>query len=415
LVIVRKKAIQKRTPTFHKEAQMTMSQLQRLRSRHFYKAVLLSIGFSPGLFGCDPSVSGPTSGGTVSNPAPSAAAAGSANTAALTPAMDFVQRNQSADTELHLLARKVINNETEVLSFYEPTPGHIIAVGAGRPSSVAQSPLSKDVIAAGHTSAAAAGRPGAVAQLRPSKDVMALWDGLKSGETMPQALLDAIARQQAGVGREQFQSFPPNAPESLASVPSLAAAEPAVAPATLEPTPTGDKGIAEVKRAVVNTGYCDTQWKSDFPTNLVGPNTSVCAASGDNGPYVANWTAPNTWSVAPYNSGAGCTCSCRTAVAAQRIHMANGDYLPFSNNWENFVSVCPVQYSASVSVSASNWNHTWTVSEDNYLWLEDTGTVSCFFTTCTSTNDIGYFDVTINSQTLFNDGIVNDMWNAYGP
>src|SRR5579863_186017 len=70
--------------------------------------------------------SSPIPGGAASEPTASAGAA-------LSPAEDFVQRNAYADTHLHLLARAFLNSDTEVLSFYEPSPGIIIAVGAGRP------------------------------------------------------------------------------------------------------------------------------------------------------------------------------------------------------------------------------------------------------------------------------------------
>jgi len=64
-------------------------------------------------------------------------------------------------------------------------------------------------------------------------------------------------------------------------------------------------------------------------------------------------------------------------------------------------------------VTASNWNQSWTVNEDNYIWIQDVGTVTCFLTSCTSTNDIGTFDVSVNSQV--SGGLINYIVDAYGP
>jgi hypothetical protein len=119
--------------------------------------------------------------------------------------------------------------------------------------------------------------------------------------------------------------------------------------------------------------------------------------------------------VTPYNSSAGCACSCRSVQRFQHIHSANSDGSRAANEWENFVSACPVRRSASVTVTASNWNQTWTVAKDNYLWLQDVGTVTCVFTTCASTNDIASFSVAVTSQTTAGDGLINYMAEAYGP
>jgi hypothetical protein len=331
----------------------------------------------------------PGSGG--SEPGPSVSVGATAS--ALSPGKDFVARNQDADAKLHLLARQFLNNETEVLSLYEPSPGQIIAVGAGRPN-------------------------GAM-QLHPSPDVVALWDGLGAGESMPRALLDAIARQQAGVGIEQFRSNPRDAPESVASFGGAATA-PVTNTATratssAAATPTAPNGVEKTQAALVGTGYCDAQWPSDFPTNMTGSKTSYCAVFNPVHFISADWAAEIGASATPYNSGAGCTCSCRTVQGFQHIHSANSDGSNATNEWENFVSACPVQRNASVTVRASNWNQTWTVAEDNFLWLQDVGTVSCVFTACASTNDIGSFDVSVSSQTSSGDGLINYIAEAYGP
>jgi hypothetical protein len=39
--------------------------------------------------------------------------------------------------------------------------------------------------------------------------------------------------------------------------------------------------------------------------------------------------------------------------------------------------------------------------------------VTCFLTSCTSTNDIGTFDVSVNSQV--SGGLINYIVDAYGP
>jgi hypothetical protein len=85
------------------------------------------------------------------------------------------------------------------------------------------------------------------------------------------------------------------------------------------------------------------------------------------------------------------------------------------NEWENYVNVCPSYIDATLVVTASNGKGTWNIPEDNYLAVEDTGTVSCFITSCTSTNDIGSFQATAYTNNYLVTGYLNYFIEAYGP
>jgi hypothetical protein len=289
--------------------------------------------------------------------------------------------NADIDTKLNLVARKFFNNDTEVVSFYEPSAGHVIAIGAGHPTGPAM--------------------------LKPSRDPEVLW----GKEAMPQPLVEALARQAAGVGLEHYAvSHQANAPESLAS---------SVVPESVVPAPAN-----EVKPLTPGTGYCDTQWFNDFPPNMTGTQTSYCqltnpvsfppaASNGAVPQFVGAWNTSSN-QARPY--GGGCDCSCRNPVGFQEVHFNPGG-INDRNEWENFGNMCPVLGSASVTVTASNENFTFGVPEDFFSWVEDTGTVTCvnggFFATCASTNDIGNWSMIANSNVQ--GGFVNFISDAYGP
>src|SRR5579862_8828210 len=58
---------------------------------------------------------------------------GTAATTSVSVARQIVALNNKLDKRLNLVARKYLNNETEVAEFYEPTPGRILFSSAGSP------------------------------------------------------------------------------------------------------------------------------------------------------------------------------------------------------------------------------------------------------------------------------------------
>jgi hypothetical protein len=290
------------------------------------------------------------------------------------PARLFVAQNADADTNLHLLARAFVNNDTEVMSFYEPQPGIIVTVASGRPD--------------GHTQLAP----------RAMQSATNIWNAVAPGQDVPTALLDAMKRKADGVGNAQLTFVPEDAGPSTASLFGPP-------PSALAPTPK-----------VLGTGYCDNRWTSDFnPQFLMGCFTETqpnevplgCNSRSSNPPL---YDAPFGSTAYPF--GAGCSCSGRTVQGFRFMDEFNVQWqVSYSNNnWENFVSACPSLDYVYITVNSSNWNHTWFVNEDNYLWVEETGGVTCVVGFCTGTSDPAQFNVSAQSF-----GALNYLAEAYGP
>jgi hypothetical protein len=291
----------------------------------------------------------------------------------MAPAKKWVQENADMDTTWKLLARKYFNNDTEVVSFYEPTPGNVIAIGVGHPTGAAT--------------------------LKPSHDAVALW----GAEEMPQALVDALGRKAAGVGMSEYSTaIPADAPAPASLAPSVEKTE--------VPAPAN-----EVSPFL--SGYCDNQWFNDFPTNLSGPQTSYCELTGGghqpppagNGAipqWVASFSTNHNQAV-PYNNGAGCSCSCRTIVGFQEVHDGTVG-ASATNEWENFGVVCPVQGNATIKVSASQGTTgTFSLGQNFFGWIETVGSVSCFGPICTSTNTVNNWSMTGTAQ------LINGVFDFY--
>jgi hypothetical protein len=92
--------------------------------------------------------------------------------AQLSVAEQFVADNTQVDEVMHLVARKFLNNNTEVAMFHEPLAGHIMFSIGGSP--VGQSVLNHDVI--------------------EGKTASELWTLVAPGEAMPDTLAQAIER-----------------------------------------------------------------------------------------------------------------------------------------------------------------------------------------------------------------------------
>jgi hypothetical protein len=305
--------------------------------------------------------------------------------------VQFATDNASLDGPLHLVARAYVNDEAEVLSLYEPYPGHIVAAGAGRPP--------------GHSMLSPAGLVGR------GQTAENLWSAVAPGQTMPDALLQAMARQAAGVGNERLVSTPRGADESIASVDGVKAAQTVA---------QGPGGASLTDRAVAiahDTSWCDTVWESDFnPNAMEGSCTYGGSWAGVN--YVCEsrgagtWFAPFGWQAIPYNGPMGCFCSSRTVQGFRAIDVG-GASTNAHNEWENFATACASNGPATLAVSGS-WNASWTLGTNSFMWIEDVGTISCVdglgFTTCTSTNDIPTFNVQATTSYT-----VSYLAEAYGP
>ncbi|HEX4460720.1 MAG TPA: hypothetical protein VIA18_22225, partial [Polyangia bacterium] len=109
----------------------------------------------------------PETGGAAAAKAETNVASASAATAASGSVADkVIAANTQADRELGLLARKVLNNGTEVAEFYEPVQGQIVFSAAGSPSG--PSVLRRDLI--------------------QGKTASQVWAVVAPGEAVPQAL-----------------------------------------------------------------------------------------------------------------------------------------------------------------------------------------------------------------------------------
>lgn len=144
-----------------------------------------------------------------------------------------IAANTKADRELGLLARKVLNNGTEVAEFYEPVQGQIVFSAAGSPSG--PSVLHRDLI--------------------QGKTASQVWAVVAPGEAVPQALADAIERSRTAAPDDAILNVAPKQPEATSATDTTAAAvKPEIVPFA--------------------TGYCSGQFWTDWG-NWGGSNSTV--------------------------------------------------------------------------------------------------------------------------------------------
>lgn len=168
---------------------------------------------------------------------------GSATTAAAqSPAARIIAENALVDQQLHLVARKVVNNDTEVVEFYEPIPGQILVSTAGSPKGPSQ--LHMD-------------------ELR-TKPIAESWAKLAPGEEMPSTLADAIKRQTEA-------TYPTLEADRAAQAAVERGETPASSPEEAQPVvasriASGSDVVAQntVAPKLANTGYCSSQFWVDF-------------------------------------------------------------------------------------------------------------------------------------------------------
>jgi hypothetical protein len=118
----------------------------------------------------------------------------------LSVAERFVALNAKVDEELHVVARKYLNNDTEVFTLYEPVAGHIGWSAAGSP--IGHSVLKRDQLV--------------------GKTASELWAYVAPGEAVPEALTQAIERSKSPAPVPDVAE-PPAGPEG----PGLASPPPA--------------------------------------------------------------------------------------------------------------------------------------------------------------------------------------------
>jgi len=173
----------------------------------------------PGGQGSEPKVDGQEKANTVGS-----------STAQLSIAEQIVAANGQADRDMHLVARKVLNNGTEVAELYEPVPGQIMFSAAG-------SPLGKSVIQRDQIQ---------------GKTATEVWGVIAPGEAVPEALSQAIERS-----THPDLATEPNAQSALAE-PAQAEAHKAADPAV---------AVQANGQTLLSGGYCTNQFWTDFGNN----------------------------------------------------------------------------------------------------------------------------------------------------
>jgi hypothetical protein len=191
---------------------------------------------------------------------PTANADGGAPAASMSVAERAVAQNATADKELHLVARKYLNDDTEVAEFYEPVPGQILFSATG-------SPKGPSVLA------------GTLAHAQ-EKTTAELWASVAPGEEMPRALTEALARAGTPPTSKLAASQTGTAPHAATSgsAPNVGGAQTA---ATTGATFGGEPPAAPVARfrpeGGTPPGYCTTQFWTDNKTwpSVYGPGTQI--------------------------------------------------------------------------------------------------------------------------------------------
>jgi hypothetical protein len=159
----------------------------------------------------------------------------------------IVRANRAMDASMHLLARLEVQRN-EILEFYEPSPGFILASGAGAPDA----PL----------------RFGTESTRRLSG--ADLWAQASGGAKMPVALEQAMQRVQARVAAR------PNAP-ARATKNRPRAAAPKLEPQTTS-RPGGPPGNAiGSSQSALAAGWCDSNYFSEgHARDCSGRDIAVC-------------------------------------------------------------------------------------------------------------------------------------------
>jgi hypothetical protein len=210
-----------------------------------------------------------------SEPAAAHGAAPAAVAASQSVADRIVAANAQAERDMHLIARKHLNNDTEIVEFYEPVPGQIMVSIAGSPQGPSQVHM---------------------AELR-TKPAAEIWAALAPGEELPRSLSDAIARQpgvtytSAAADRAKQQAADrgetPAAPAAVAE-PVVSSVSNVLSDEVAQPRPA-------ITPLATNLGYCSQQFYTDFGNESA--NAGITSATFNYGWYQ---TTRNASSFAEY-------------------------------------------------------------------------------------------------------------------
>jgi hypothetical protein len=209
--------------------------------------------------GCSADGGGGTSTqvGSISGPA-----AGAVSTESVSIAKQIAASNSATDQRLNLLVRKYLNDETEVVEFYEPQPGQIIISTAG-------SPVQHSVLP----------------PLR-GKTAAEVWTLVAPGEALPESLADAILRQGQG-------SLLPAKPQATTMRRSSSTGKELIGPAVGQAPSAPVIDPASVNQQLNKSGgYCSSQFWTDFTNWCVDTGDTYCTVSQafNYGYYGYNWT-----------------------------------------------------------------------------------------------------------------------------
>jgi hypothetical protein len=219
----------------------------------------LIVTVSAALVGCGaPMGAGESPGGP--------AAGKAAGTPPRSAAEQIIVANAQAERDARLIARKVLNNGTEVAEFYEPAPGQILFSAAG-------SPTEGTVVKR---------------ELIEGKTASEVWAAVAGGEPVPQALAAAIERSRN--------------PVAAAQAAELQRAQPAIG----EASAVGAEGPKSEKLSPFAGGYCATRFWQDWANWGAGSSRAVATYQhGWNWQSWSNVTATAGYIVCPQGDVSG--------------------------------------------------------------------------------------------------------------
>jgi hypothetical protein len=257
-----------------------------------------------------------------------------------TTAEAVVGLNTSADKQLNVISRVFLNGGSEVIEFYEPTPGHVLVSMAG--GSLTSKPSFQADDLRGHS----------------PLEVFAM---VAPGERAPESLVAANERLSARTATPTWEA----GDAGLIQEPSASPGALATQSSTGAGNGYGSSGWAPPSTST--PGYCRNKWLSDFPCQC------PTGAGGAGAKY----------------------CWCLTDQSGQQSTWV-------TNGTRDEFNVCPLAGSVTLQVSGTN-SGAWTVPQDTYRWFFDSGLRNCGFlwlSTCGTLNETG--TVVPNGSALYN-------------
>lgn len=238
------------------------------------------------------SSAGPSDGASEGTPS-----AAESTQPSIASAAQIAELNASADESAHLLARVYVNDGLEMGEFYEPAPGTVLFSAAGVPNGHAQ-----------------------IDRTMANLDPIAIYQRLSPRTPIPAPLQEAWDRAQVATTH------------TSGAVVSIGGAERAVATGATEHSPSNptqtSNGLGVVSEALTS-GYCGTQWLTDFPCEWGWGHTSY------------SWCWYDQW--------------------------GNGDSTWMNNGNKAYYNVCPEVNSVILHIWGT-MGGSWTVWQNTYRW-----------------------------------------------